>query len=66
MKLKLGYSKSKPRIYPNIKLTRCLIKNTIPAQIEVTIMDTYLKSNNKSVKIIIYGKEKFSYNMVNN
>lgn len=34
----------------------CLIKNTIPAQIEVSIMDTYLKSNNKSVKIIIYGK----------
>ena len=34
----------------------CLIKNTLPAQSEVTIMDTYLKSNNKLVKIIIYGK----------
>ena len=33
----------------------CLIKNTILAHTEVTIMDNYLKSN-KSVKIIIYGK----------
>jgi putative endopeptidase len=29
MKLRLGYSKSEPRVYPNIELTRCLIKNTI-------------------------------------
>ena len=33
----------------------CLIKNTILAHTEVTIMDNYLKSN-RSVKIIIYGK----------
>ena len=34
----------------------CLIKNTLPAHTEVSIIDNYLKSNNKSVKIIIYGK----------
>ena len=33
----------------------CLIKNTILAQSEVAIMDTFLKSN-RAVKIIIYGK----------
>ena len=29
MQLKLGYSKSKPRVYNNIQLTQCLVKNTI-------------------------------------
>jgi len=33
----------------------CLIHNTIPANQEIHIMNTYLKTN-KKVRIIIYGK----------
>ena len=34
----------------------CLIKNTLPAYSEVSVIDNYLKLNKRLIKIIIYGK----------
>ena len=40
---------------------KCLIKNTCNAEKEIEIINKYMKSYNKNIKIIIYGKNSNDY-----